>query len=45
LNDPNLGPSLTPAPKAAGGVQWIKNGAIVATANEIYADIQAPATG
>jgi hypothetical protein len=41
LNDPNLGPSLTPAPKAAGGVQWIKNGAIVATANEIYADIQA----
>jgi len=41
LNDPNLGPSLTPVPKAAGGVQWIKNGAINATANEIYADIQA----
>ena len=41
LNDPNLGPSLTPAPKAAGGVAWIKNGQIVATANEIYADIQA----
>jgi hypothetical protein len=41
LNDPNLGPSLTPAPKAAGGVAWIKSGAIVATASEIYADIQA----
>jgi len=41
LNDPNLGPSLTPALKAAGGVAWIKNGQIVATANEIYADFQA----
>ncbi|WP_035981913.1 hypothetical protein, partial [Bradyrhizobium sp. STM 3843] len=41
LNDPNLGPSLTPAPKANGGFQWIKNGAINATANEIFADIQA----
>ena len=41
LNDPNLGASLTPATKAAGGVKWINNGQIVATANEIYADIQA----
>lgn len=41
LNDPSLSASLTPAPKAAGGNTWIKNGAINATANEIYADIQA----
>lgn len=41
LNDPNLSASLTPATKAAGGVKWINNGAIVATANEVYADIQA----
>lgn len=42
LNDPNLGPTLTPATKAAGGVKWISaGGAIVGTANEIYADIQA----
>lgn len=42
LNDPNLSASLTPATKAyaAGGVKWVNNGAIVATANEIYADIQ-----
>ena len=42
LNDPNLGATLTPATKAAGGVRWITvGGAINATANEIYADIQA----
>lgn len=41
LNDPNLNASLTPAVKAAGGTAWILNGAINATANEIYADIQA----
>lgn len=42
VNDPNLSAPLTPAVKAAGGVKWISNsGAIVATANEIYADIQA----
>ncbi|NTA27405.1 major capsid family protein [Allorhizobium ampelinum] len=41
LNDPSLSASLTPATKAAGGVKWINNGAIVATANEIYADIEA----
>lgn len=41
LNDPNLGASLTPSTKAAGGVQWIKSGAINATANEVYADLQA----
>lgn len=40
LNDPNLGASLTPATKAAGGVKWINNGVVVATANEIFADIQ-----
>jgi hypothetical protein len=41
VNDPNLTAYLTPAPKAAGGNTWIKNGAINATANEVYADIQA----
>jgi hypothetical protein len=40
LNDPNLTASLTPSTKAAGGVKWINGGAIVATANEIYGDIQ-----
>jgi hypothetical protein len=42
LNDPSLSASLTPATKTAGGTRWISaGGAIVATANEIYADIQA----
>jgi hypothetical protein len=40
-NDPNLSAALTPATKAAGGVQWIVSGRINATANEIYADIEA----
>lgn len=40
LNDPNLSASLSPAPKAAGGTAWIQNGVIVATANEVYNDIQ-----
>lgn len=42
LNDPNLTAALTPAPKAdpAAGNAWIVNGVIVATANEIYQDIQ-----
>lgn len=41
LNDPNLSAALTPATKGYGGVKWINAGAIVATANEVYADIQA----
>jgi hypothetical protein len=41
LNDPSLSAALTPATKAATGVKWINNNAIVATANEVYADIQA----
>lgn len=40
LNDPNLSGSLTPAPKSWGGTSWINNNVIVATANEIYTDIQ-----
>jgi hypothetical protein len=40
LNDPGLSAALTPAPKAAGGVKWVLNGVINATANEVYADIQ-----
>lgn len=41
LNDPNLSAPLTPAPKAYGGTAWVVNGQIKATANEIFADIQA----
>lgn len=40
FNDPNLSASLTPATKAAGGTKWINAGVVVATANEIYTDIQ-----
>ncbi|MBZ9727536.1 hypothetical protein LB554_26685 [Mesorhizobium sp. CO1-1-11] len=40
LDDPNLAAPITPSPKAYGGVKWINNGQIVATANEIYADLQ-----
>lgn len=41
LNDPNLSAAIAPAPKAAGGTAWVVNGYINATANEIYADIEA----
>jgi hypothetical protein len=41
LNDPSLTAPISPATKAAGGVKWINNGVINATANEVYADIQA----
>lgn len=40
LNDPNLSASLTPATKAYGGTKWIVNGVVVATANEVFTDIQ-----
>ena len=40
LNDPNLNASITPATKAAGGTAWIQNGVVVATANEVFNDIQ-----
>jgi len=40
LNDSNLTASLTPGVKAAGGTKWVSSGAIVATANEIYLDIE-----
>lgn len=40
LNDPNLSASLTPASKVWGGTAWINNGQVVASANEVYADIQ-----
>lgn len=40
LNDPNLSASLTPGTKTAGnGNVWVYNGAINATANEVYTDI------
>lgn len=42
LNDPGLSAALTPTTKAAGGTRWITaGGAINATANEVYADVQA----
>lgn len=42
LNDPYLPASLTPSTKAAGGVKWLSAGGVPnATANEVYADIQA----
>lgn len=40
LNDPNLNAALTPAPKAYGGTAWIVNNVVMATANEIFTDIQ-----
>ena len=40
LNDPNLSAPLSPAPKVAGGTAWVQSGVIVATANEIYLDIE-----
>lgn len=40
LNDPNLSAALSPASKAYGGVKWINAGVIVASANEIYGDIE-----
>lgn len=40
LNDPNLTANLSPATKAYGGNKWVNNGQVVATANEIFNDIQ-----
>ena len=40
LNDPGLTASITPATKAAGGTKWISGGVVVATANEVFNDIQ-----
>ena len=43
LNAPGLAPALAPAPKAYNSNQsgpWITNGAVTATANEVYADVQ-----
>jgi len=39
-SDPNLSAALTPAPKTYGGNKWTNNGVIVASANEIFLDIQ-----
>jgi hypothetical protein len=40
VNEPGLPAALTPGPKANGGTQWVKNGVINATPNEIYIDFQ-----
>ena len=39
-NDPSLYAAITPAPKAAGGNAWMSGNVVVATANEIFTDIQ-----
>jgi hypothetical protein len=40
INDPHLSASISPAPKANGGVTWLtSSGAPNATANEVYNDI------
>ena len=39
-NDPSLYPAIAPGPKAAGGVSWLNGTQIIATANEIFQDIQ-----
>lgn len=39
--DPNLLPAIAPAPKANGGFTWLNGATPNATANEIFADIQA----
>ena len=41
LNDPSLPAPIAPAIKAAGGTKWWQNNSLNATANEIYADVQA----
>lgn len=41
LNDPSLSAPIAPATKAAGGVKWWNGTALNATANEVFADIQA----
>lgn len=40
LNDAALSAPITPGTKVAGGTAWVQNGVVVATANEIYNDIQ-----
>ena len=41
INNPYLSAFLSPAPKAWGGTTWFDNGSPAASANEVYADIQA----
>lgn len=42
LNDPALSAAITPSTKAAAGsgTKWVYNGAVTATANEVYTDFQ-----
>lgn len=39
-NDPSLPVAIAPGPKAAGGLAWLNGVQIIATANEIFQDIQ-----
>jgi len=41
LNDPGLAAPIAPSVKAGGGLAWMNGTTIIATANEVYADIQA----
>ena len=41
LNDPSLPAAVTPATKAYGGVRWINNGQVAASAQEVYNDFAA----
>lgn len=41
LNNPYLSAALTPGIKAAGGTAWFNGNQPAATANEVYADVQA----
>ena len=40
LNDPSLSAALAPGTKTASSPYWMVSGAVTATANEIYTDIQ-----
>lgn len=39
LNHPDLNAPIAPAPKAYGNLQWVTNGSVTASANEVYTDI------
>ena len=40
LNDPNLPAAIAPGTKAVHSPNWVYNGVVTATANEVYTDIQ-----
>jgi len=44
LNHPDLPTPIAPAPKASGNLKWMVNGAVTASANEVFTDIQSLVT-